>query len=82
MCIDIVNWFNNDFLSLFAEKKEPLKKIEPLIQIIIEEPVEEIVPEQIRSEAEIIYPKETLGLKKKSKINLDLDEPDYTWDIL
>ena len=78
MCIDIVNWFNNDFLSLFSEKKEPLKKIEPLIQIIIEEPVEE----HIRSEAEIIYPKETLGLKKKSKINTIFDEPDYTWDIL
>lgn len=78
MCIDIVNWFNNDFLSLFAEKKEPLKKIEPLIQIIIEEPVEET----IRSEPEIIYPKETLGLKKKSKINTIFDEPDYTWDIL
>ena len=78
MCIDIVNWFNNDFLSLFAEKKKPLKKVEPLIKIIIEEPVEE----QIRSEPEIIYPKETLGLKKKSKINTIFDEPEYTWDIL
>ena len=77
MCIDIVNWFNNDFLSLFSEKKKPLKKIEPLVKIIIEEPEAEI-----RSEPEIIYPKETLGLKKKSKINTILDEPDYTWDIL
>lgn len=78
MCINIINWFNDDFLSLFAEKKEPLKKIEPLIQIIIEEPVEE----PIRSEPEIIYPKENFSLKKKSKINTIFDEPDYTWDIL
>ena len=73
MCIDIINWFNNDFLSLFAEKKEPLKKIEPLIQIIIEEPEEE----PIRSDPEIIYYKD-----KKSKVNPVFDEPDYTWDIL
>ena len=76
MCLDIINWFNNDFLSMFSEKKEPLKKIEPLVKIIIEE------PEPIRSEPEIIYPKDILGLKKKSKMNLELDEPDYTWDIL
>lgn len=78
MCIDIINWFNNDFLSLFTEKKKPLRKVEPLIQIIIEEPVEE----PIRSEPEIIYPKLGLERKKKSKVTLEFDEPDYTWDIL
>ena len=80
MCIDIINWFNNDFLSLFTEKKEPLKKIEPLIKIIIEEPVEE----PIRSDPKIINPSPKFGLerKKKSKITLDFEEPDYSWDIL
>ena len=50
----------------------------PIIQIIIEEPVEE----PIRSEPEIIYPKLGLERKKKSKVTLEFDEPDYTWDIL
>ena len=55
------------------KKKEFIKNIEPLVQIIIEEPEEE----PIRSDPEIIYYKE-----KKSKVNPVFDEPDYTWDIL
>ena len=70
MCLDIINWFNNDFLSLFSEKKETLKKIEPLVKIIIEEPE----PEPIRCEPHIIY--------NKPSLDLDESEPDYTWDIL